>query len=877
MRRTRRRAFSFPSTPQRVRAELDEELTFHLDSRIADLVASGLDVDRARVQALAEFGDLRAAQSEIGAIDARRARAAHRRSRLVDLWHDARLAVRTLRRQRLPAVAAIACLALGIGASTTVFSVGNTMLLRPMPFPTGDRLVSIGTLRPGATSPSVASLPEITDWRSRTRTLSEVAALTGANFAVDVRGEKTSLRGARVSANLFRTLGAAPLMGRDFDAAEDVPGAAPVAMIGEGLATRMFGSASRVVGEAISLNGRAHRIVGVVREHLRFPDAAEVWVPLAADPLREGRGNRFLSVVGLLAPGAELTTAQRDLDGIAAALAREHPDDNEGITVQLTPLRDRYVANARPAFTAVSCAVLLMTLIAIANVSALQLARAAARDREITVRAALGASRGRIVTQLLTESVVLALAGGAAGVWIAVFGGPLLARTIARSLPSWMTFDVDLTVLLFTVVSCVSCGILFGLAPAWQLASRDTATALRRTNAPGLDPAKQRLFRALVVCELGASFVLLVGALFALHSYRKLSQIDVGFDAGNAVTMRVFLDGARYAEPAARAQFASEIEARLQALPGVAAAGATTLVPVGGGISRFGFEIEGRPDASGANRPNATGSLVTPGYFRAIGMRLLRGREFDARDRAGSLPVAVVGETFAKTFWPGEDAIGKRFHLGNDTWSIIGIVGDIKQVTLTDGAEPQFYRPEAQDPWEDLTFVVRGSAAAITAGALRQVVSEVDPALPVVSVISVEDHLARSRAAARAFGGLLTVFAVAAIVLAWIGVYGVSAYYVSKRTSEIGIRMALGADRGRVMRMMLRQGGAMVLGGVIVGGALSYVAVTQLARLLFDVRASEPALYLVGAGVIAFAGAIAIVIPSRRASLVSPLVALRSE
>ncbi len=868
-----------------VRADVDEELAFHVDMRAAEYVAAGMTPDAARRRALARFGEADPVRAECVAIGDRRQRAMHRAEFRSSLGHDIAFALRTLRRQRLPALVAVVCLALGIGATTTVFGVANTLLMRPLPFPNGDRLVRFVTVRQGRRLPSgVSSLEDIADWRARQRAVAPLGAYTQGDltFLRDDQpgGVAERVRGTRVSAEFFAALGVAPERGRLFVARDDAPGAARVAVVSRGFADRMLGGAARAVGAVVRLGGEPVTVVGVLPERWRYPETSEVWVPLALGGGPERRGNRFLETVGVLRPGVTLDQARRDVAALTAALAREHPVDNAETTAEVEPLRERYVRRARPAFMAMVVAAGLVFLTACANVASLQLARAAARAGEIAVRAALGAARRRLVTQLLTESVLLALAGGALGIALAVAGSGAVARAVPIDLPPWMTFGVDWRVLAFTLAVSAGAGVLFGLAPALRLSRDDAPRALRASGrGGGLDLTRGRFYRALVAAEVGLSVVLLVGAALAVESFARLRRVDPGFDPRGVVAFRLSAQGARYESDTARAALVRAVVERAAALPGVRAAGATTHLPIRDCCSRFGFEVEGRAQDP-ARRPMATGAQVTPGYFHALGIPLLRGREFTDADRAGAPPVAVVSETFARQYWPGEDPLGKRFLLGDDRWTVVGVVRDVKQAALADAPEPQFYRPHAQDPWETVTVAVRAATpagAAALVPALRRAVLAVDPTLPPFGFAPMAETLAGALAAERLYGALFAAYAVVALALATAGVYGVAAYYVSRRTHEIGVRMALGAGRAQVHRTVLRQGAAVAAGGLALGLVGAAAGARVLARVLYGVQAGAPGPYLAAAAAIGVTVCLATLGPARRASRLAPSAALRAD
>ena len=864
-----------------VEGDVDDELRFHLEMRVAEYVARGLSPEEARARAERRFGDAAPVRDECLTIGHRRRRSLYRTEMMRTLAQDLRGALRAMRRQPLPLVIALLCLALGIGTTTTVFSVANTLLLRPLPFPNGERMVTVSTLRENRGRLGVSSYEDFADWRARNRSLADAAALRRDNFtfqSFSTGDGPQRLGGTRATASLWRVLGVEAERGRLFGPDDDRPGAPSVVVVARGLADRLLGGADKAVGATMSLNGRTHTVIGVLPERWRYPESSEFWVPLAKAPDPEQRGNRSFDVVATLRSEATLDAARRDLTRLMAEMARENPEHDTNYAVRVDPMRDRYVGEAKPAFLLMGGAALLVLLVACANVATLQLARAAARAREVAVRSALGASRARLVGQLLTESLVLAVAGGALGVLLAVYGSELLARSVAGGLPPWMTFGVDLRVLAFTLVVSAACGIAFGLAPAFRLTAGDAARALRDGGRGGMDLTRGRLYRGLVGAEVALSVVLLTGAALAVQSFRRLARAETGFDGTGVAYFSASLQGHRYEDAAGRVRYVDDVLRAVRAIPGVRAAGATSHIPVGGCCSRFGFRVEGQETPAG-QMPMATGSLVTPGYFRALGIALVRGRDFAETDVKGTTPVAVVSETFASTYWPGEDAIGKRIHLGSDLWTVIGVVRDVRQASLLDAPEPQFYRAHAQDAWDRMTIAVRAASGtgATLIPELRRAARAADPSLPPYDFDTMSDMLSSVVAARRLYGVLFSAFAIVAIALATAGVYGVAAYYVAQRTGEIGIRMALGATRGRVLTLVVRQGAVVGALGVAAGLAGSAAANRWLASILYGIRPSEPVVAFAVAAVLGLTVIVATYLPARRACGIDPARAIRAE
>jgi predicted permease len=586
-----------------------------------------------------------------------------------------------------------------------------------------------------------------------------------------------------------------------------------------------------------------------------------------------------MEVFGLLRPGTTLDAARREMTALMAAMAHENSGDDSYITAALEPLRERYVGSSRASIIALSCATVLVLLVACTNVAALQVARAVSRAREIALRTALGAGRTRIVRQLLTESVLLAVAGGAAGIGVAVAGTRYVARSIAASAPPWMTFGLDARALAFTLVVSMLVGIAFGVAPALRLARVDPGDALRGgQNALGLSPGS--LQRVFVASEIALSVILVIGALLAIESVIRLQNVPLGLDPTGVVSFRLTLQGPRYDVERERGRVMSEFEHRIAAIPGVDTdgAGATTYVPIAGCCSQFGTQIEGR-QTDAAHLLMVTGNMITPGFFRSVRTPLLDGRDFTDADNPDAPKVVIISETFAKRFWPAGDAIGHRIDTENGWARIVGIVGDIKQASLTDAPEPQFYRPHLQDPWSAMTFTVRvrGENPERIMPDVRRAMRDLDPTLPVYGVQTLQKLLADQIQSPRSYGTLFASFAVVALLLASAGVYATMSFFVSQRTRELGLRVALGAEPTRVIGLIMRQAAVLAISGGIVGVVLGVIAARALAHTLYGVSAAEPLVYGAAAAVLVIAAAFASYGPARRASTIDPMIALRAE
>ncbi|HEX5438956.1 MAG TPA: ABC transporter permease [Gemmatimonadaceae bacterium] len=858
--------------------ELDDELRYHLEMRTADYVARGLSPDEARRRALERLGELKRVRDACLHIDRSRERHMRLIETIATVRNDVVFALRTFRRQTLTAVIAVLCLALGIGATTTMFSVGNALLLRALPFPNGDRLVSLDRFsgREQYSGVAVTSIPDFLEWRARSRAFDAMGIFRPGSMTLG-GAEPVRLRAARVSSGVFRALGLRPVAGRLFAAEDDRPGGPALVLVSRGLAEQQLGGASRAVGQVLQLDGAPYEVIGVLPGDARFPVGVDVWRPLVLDP-GAGWGDRGYEVVAALLPGVTLAQARDDAARVAAEMRRVQPRDDADEHIAVSPLRERYVGAARPAFLLLGAAAVLVFLIACANVATLQLARTAARHSEIAVRTALGASRRRIVRQLLTESMLFAIAGGGLGILLARWGSGIVGGAIASNAAPWMRFGVDGRVLAFTLVASVVAGALFGVVPAMRLAGADPGDTLRSTTRGTARMLRGRLHRVLVVVELALSLVLLVGAAFAVQSFLRLQHIDPGFDARGVMTFQFALQGPRYDSASARALAVERMDEAIARLPGVVAAGATTRIPVGNCCSRFSLNIEGR-DFPPGEVPVIPGNMVTPGFLHAMGIPILHGRGFTDRDRAGARQVAIVSETFATTYFPGGDALGKRINMDGALATIVGVAADIKQERLIDGPQAEFYRPYAQHPWDNMTFAVKAPSVDGTAlvRELRAVVHEVDPSLAIYSVHSMDHILARATASQRLYGLLLSVFACVALALAIAGVYGVVAFYVSRRTPEIGMRVALGAEPEAIVRMVVWQGTVLAAAGMVLGLGGAVLAARALSHVLYGVSAGEPLLYAGSAVMLMLTAILATWVPARRASRVDPMVALRAE
>ncbi len=804
---------------------------------------------------------------------------------------DLRYAFRSLRKSPRFALAAIAVLALGIGANTAMFSVVYHVLLSPLPFPDSARLVFIeeSSLRDGSTSPTARATFQ--DWRGQSRSFESIAAaeMFGASLTGGDRPEEVD--GLHVSTSLLKVLRSQPLIGRGFDAGDE---GARVVLLSYTLWQRRFAGDATVLGRTITLNGERYQVIGVMPRSFRFPPfwavKTELWAPLEFSPRRmTDRNGRSLRVFARLKDGTTIESAAAEMGGIAQRLAQAYPDSNQDRGARVTALAEVTVGRVRQALGVLAGAVAFLLLIVCANVANLLLARAGGRRREIALRLALGAGRGRLVRQLLFESVLLSAAGAACGIVLASWALSALAANIGEAsrfaLPRFQEIGMGTAVLAFTAAISCATAILFGMIPALRASRLDLHAALKESGRSS-EAARTPLRRLLVAGEVAVSLVLVAGAGLMLRSLTQLGRVDAGFDPRNVLTMRLVLTGSpQAATPERRNAFYKEALERVRAVPGVESASGINHLPLAGDLWTFSFAVEGRPAPAPSARPQAAFRTIFPGYFRTMRIPLLRGRDIDERDTGSAPRVVVINQTMAAMYWPGEDALGKRIRLGssaeNPWYTVAGIVKDSGQADW--GATPaaEFYFPQEQNP-EDiqryLTLVVRTARNPLgVATAVEEAVWSLDRDLPLASVLSMEQVVARAQWQPRFSATLLAGFAAMALLLAAVGIYGVMAFDVSRRTREIGVRMALGARPADVLRDVLLSGARLTLAGIAVGTAGAFALTRYLGSLLYHVSATDPAVFAAAALVLVAAALAAVWLPARRATLVDPAIALRGE
>ena len=805
------------------------------------------------------------------------------------LVQDLRYAARTFRRAPGFLLLAVLTIAVGVGANAAIFSIVNAVLLRPLPFAHPNELVLVtDSDRRTRQSNGDATPANFLDWQVRQHSFTALSAFRQAGFALSGGDRPESVAGAIVNANFFDVLDVKPVLGRTFAAADEGPGAARVAVLSDGLWRQRFGARPDAIGQTLRINDEPHTIVGVMPAAIDYPDRSRAWIPshwrvpddplaAAADPASQ-RNHGYFSVVARLKAAQTIDGAQADMDAVAATLERDFPASNQFAGIQLMPLRTDLVSDVRQTVLLLFAAVGLLLLIATANVSGLLLARATARHQEMAVRIALGASRERILMQLLTESVVLAVMGGVAGVLLAMWlVGPLVAMSPA-DLGVAGAVTVDRSVLLFGLAVSTFAGLLFGLAPAHQLTRLDVHGDLKQGARGGTSIGQRRLRAVLVAGEIAISLVLLVGAGLTIRSFAKVQQEPAGFNPDHVLTFAVSLPPARYPTPQQKAEFWQRAIEAVRQVPGVESAGATSRLPLLPGNSTRGLTIRDLPPNSQASAHYRTAS---PDYFHAMGIPLLRGRVFEEADRENRPLVAVISASAAQRFWPNRNPIGEQFSIDQPAITIVGVVGDVHAAALDRPPQPTVYVPYRQDAWPSMVFTLRlGAPDARSAGlqaGIRDAIWQVDKDQPIGAILTMDEQLSKSLTRRRFSVTLLSAFGVVAVSLAAIGLYGVLAFIVAQRRREIGVRMALGAQPRDVIADIMGQGLKLAACGVVAGIVLALAATRLLRSLLFGTSPTDAITFVAVSTLLVVIAAAASLVPALRASRVDPLIALRDE
>jgi putative ABC transport system permease protein len=802
-----------------------------------------------------------------------------------DLWQDLRYGARMLLKKPGFTLIAVITLGLGIGANTAIFSVVNGVLLRRLPYLDADRVMTLwqqnnksGEMEGGA-SPG-----NFLDWQNRSQVFAEMSAAEPYSLNLTGQDEPESFRSWLVTAGFFQILGVGALHGRTFAPEEYRAGNERVVVISYGLWQRRFGADPNLIGRTLRLNGQQYTVLGVMPPEFQFPTGREMWAPrVATERDKVIRGSGYLPVIGRLKPGVTLAQAQQEMDVIAAQLTAEYPQANGERGVRVVPLPKQLTGRVRPALLVLLGAVGMLLLIACANVASLLLARAAEREREFAVRAALGAARGRLARQLLTESLLLALLGGLVGIMLAGWLSSAILSLTPGDLPRAGEVRIDSRVLAFAFAVSALTALIFGLAPALRFSRPDLNRSLREVSSGATGLVRQRLRQALVVSEVALALVLLVGAGLLVRSFARLLQVNPGFSTDRALALEVHIWGVART-PEQRAAFFEQTLDRIAALPGVRAAGAVTALPFHESAidPTVAFTIEGRPAPLPGQEPTAYLTVATADYFHAMGIPLRSGRFYNPFDRQGAAPVALINETMARRYWPGEDPVGKKISarlFGQPiNCQIIGIVGDVRHTGLDSDPRPELFRPHLQSPYGSMTYVVRTAGDPLMLlPAVKREIWAVNKNLPFTSTATVEQLVSRTLDQRRFTLVLLGSFAALALLLAAVGLYGLISFTTRQRTHEIGVRMALGAKARDITMLVVREGLLLVLPGVAIGVAGAWALTRFLSGLLFGVSATDPVTFAALSALLLVVALLACYIPARRAAKVDPLVALRYE
>jgi putative ABC transport system permease protein len=806
------------------------------------------------------------------------------------LWQDVRFGFRMMMKKPGVTFIALLALALGIGANTAIFSVVNTVLLRPLPYKDSGRIMLVFWSAPKLSAEDFpSSAPDFLDWREQNHVFERMAAVSGESFNLTGAGEPERITSASASADIFPLLGVNAARGRTFTAEEEQAGRNKVVVVGHQLWQRRFGSDPNLVGQSITLNNESYTVVGILPHDFHFPEGTEtidLWVPLSFSPeILKARGHRYLYVAARLREGVSFEQAGSDMKALGARMAEAHPETNTDWSIKLIRLHEALTEDVSTALFVLLGAVGFVLLIACANVANLQLARAAARQREVAIRLAVGASRRRLIRQFLIESTVLALTGGVFGLLVAFWGIDALRAALPEDVPRLEQIGIDRAVLLFTLTVSLATGILLGLVPALQATKPDLVEALKEGGQTIAGSRHRNRVRSLlVILEVALALVLLIGAGLMMKSFWRLREVRPGFDPHNVLTLQITLPEKKYEEKQQQVNFFHALTERVQSIPGVSGACLSTDPPITDD-SRGDLTIEGQAPLAYGDEQTATYGSISPGYFNAMGIPLLRGRVFTDQDREGHMPVVIISTTFANRFFPGQDPVGKRLKQGgaddeDSPWmTVVGVVGDVHHYGLSAEVSAEMYMPFAQKPEPEITLIVRSAAANPFSllPAIRAEVEAIDKDQPIFGAQTMEHLLSNSVASERLSVILLGLFAALAFMLACVGIYGVISYSVTQRTHEIGVRIALGASTGDILKLVVGQGMRMVAGGLVLGLLASLALTRVMSSLLFNVSATDPATFILVSVLLAAVAFLASYLPARRATRVDPMVALRYE
>lgn len=809
------------------------------------------------------------------------------------LVQDISFGIRILLKKPGFTVAAVLTSALGIGATTVIFCLVYSILLRPLPFQETDELVMLweSNLQKAQLQTPV-SPPNFLDWREHNKVFEGLAAHSFGSYTITGFDEPEIIPGSRVSANLFDLIGVSPVLGRTFTTDDEQPGRNQVVLLSYELWRRRFGLDSDIIGKTITLDNKSYFINGVMPPGFHFPEGlapagskttgrADIWLPLSFNPAQlRARAGRSLGVIGRLKLGVTLAQAQAEMSSIVSELEQQYPD-NAGYSINIVPIREQVVGTIKPALVIFFGAVGFVLLIACVNIANLLLARSTSRQKEFAIRMAVGSSRYRLIQQLLVESMLLAFTGGIAGVLLAYGGVRFIVASMGESLPRSGEIKVDLPVLGFTLLVSALTGIVFGFVPALQASKADFNESLKESSRSSTDPlGRNRLRRFFVVSEIAFALILLIGAGLMLKSFYRLITINPGFKPENVITLRIALPGTKYSENHQQVEFFNQIVDRIKNLPGVKSVGMTNNLPLTGMDMRFTFSIEGRQSMPGEDR-SIQYHTVSPDYFHTLGIQLLEGRDFTEQDNQDAPGAVIINKTLARRFFLAETPLGQRLKIPYSKINIrqiIGVVEDVKHSNLDANSQAEVYVPYAQDPWPFMTLVIgTNSVSSSSAAILKNKVWELDKDLPIESIRTMEQILSDTVSRPRFYARLLGIFAVLAIILAAVGIYGVISYSVTQRTHEIGIRMALGAQQGDVLRLIVGQGMLLAFAGVAIGLVGAFSMTRVLSGLLYNVSPDDFATFALTSILLMSVALVASYIPARRAARLDPMIALRYE
>ena len=862
---------------QQIDQELTEEVSSYVEMLTEQKMKKGMNEQEARREAMMEVGGVEQVKEEV--------RAGRAGSGLESLMMDVRYGMRSLLKKPGFTLTAVIALALGIGANTAIFSVINGVLLRSLAYSDPDRIVMLWERSvTGTRTQNVVSPGNFLDWQKQSTSFEHMAAVADQRVNLTGgRGEPEEIKAQLVSDGFFHVLGVQPSLGRFFLPEENKVGNDLVIILSHELWRNRFGANPEVIGQPVTISGRPRTVVGVMPPGFHFLDnQVKAWVPYPLDPAIDYRATtgRFLRVVGRLKEGVSVQQAQAELTGIAKQLEQALPKFNTNWTVNVLPIHEQVVGEIRPILIVLLAAVAFVLLIACANVANLLLSRAAARQKELALRAALGAGRMRLVRQMLTESVLLALMGGVLGVLLAYWGIQLLIGFGPDNIPRLSEITIDLRVLAFTFGISLLTGVLFGMIPALQASRPDLNDALKEGSRGSTGGRSRTLRNVFVVTEVALALILLVGAGLMIRSFMQLQSVETGFKAENVLTMRAQLPRKGYPEPHHIVDFFKKAQERIATIPGVQAVGAISYLPLTGLASRDGFTIPGQPPPKPGEEPGVEVRVVTPTYFQAMGIPLLKGRLLNERDVKESR-VLLINDTLAKRYFPNVDPVGKQIEIswdGSGPDEIVGIVGDIREGALNKEPEPAIYWSHPREPYSGMALVVRTSGdASRVAGAVQKEIRAIDPEQPIADVRTMEQVVAKSIARPRFNTLLLSIFAAVALVLASVGLYGVMNYSATQRTHEVGIRMALGATRADIMKLVVGNGMLLTMIGIAIGVVASIGLTRVMQSFLFGVGATDLVTFVGVSALLIFVALVANYIPARKATRVNPVIALRYE